>query len=163
MGTFTLGPGSGWTSGELLSLSSYLSFYLSLYLSLYVSLFLSSPLWHHMLSLRESLRVFLAGAPSPCREVGSGTDKFNDDQQKYFAILHKQAICSDMKICKIIFSNIAKFGSGTDKFNDDQRFTTREHDLRAGGDFYGKDNTENLSQEIKMDNHYTLDVKYYLV
>ena len=34
-----------------------------------------------MLSLRESLRVFLAGAPSPCREVGSGTDKFNDDQR----------------------------------------------------------------------------------
>ena len=162
MGTFTLGPGLGWTSGELLSLSTYLSFYLSLYLSLYVSLFLSSPLWHHMLSLRESLRVFLAGAPSPCREVGSGTDKFNDDQQKYFAILHKQAICSDMKICKIIFSNIAKFGSGTDKFNDDQRFTTREHDLRAGGDFYGKDNTENLSQEIKMDIHYTLDVKFHL-
>ena len=32
-------------------------------------------------SLRESLRVFLAGARSPCREVGSGTDKFNDDQR----------------------------------------------------------------------------------
>ena len=97
MGAFTLGPGSGWTSGELLSLSKYLSFYLSLYLSLYVSLFLSSPLWHHMLSLRESLRVFLAGAPSPCREVGSGTDKFNDDQQfflqyytnKRFAVIWK--------------------------------------------------------------------------
>ena len=34
-----------------------------------------------MLSLRESLRVFLAGVRSPCREVGSGTDKFNDDQR----------------------------------------------------------------------------------
>ena len=31
-----------------------------------------------------------------------------------------------------------------------------------GGDFYGKDNTENLSQEIKMDIHYKLDVKYHL-
>ena len=30
---------------------------------------------------RESLRVFLAGLRSPCREVGSGTDKFNDDQR----------------------------------------------------------------------------------
>ena len=34
-----------------------------------------------MLSLRESLRVFLAGVAGPCREVGSGTDKFNDDQR----------------------------------------------------------------------------------
>ena len=99
---------------------------------------------------RESLRVFLAGAPSPCREVGSGTDKFNDDQQNFVAILHKQAICSDMKICKMIFCNIAKFGSGTDKFNDDQRFTTGEHDLQPGGEFHGKDNAANAVTATKM-------------
>ena len=59
-----------------------MSLYLYLYLSLFLYLYLSSVLfWHHMLSLRESLRVFLAGARSPCREVGSGTDKFNDDQR----------------------------------------------------------------------------------
>ena len=166
MGTFTLGPGSGWTSARLQE-SCYLCLriYLSICLCICLCMCLCSCLPLSGTICSHSGRV--CGSSWQELRVPAGRSEvepinlmmINKNILQYYTNKRFAVIWKYVKWYFVTLQN-SEVGPINLMTINDLRLVSMIYG--QGGDFYGKDNTENLSQEIKMDIHYTLDVKYHL-